>query len=143
MALTDLPDARVEDNRLQGAQAFGAAFTTGASFLTTSITGSVVRNNQVLEAGSGAMLVQSACGNTFLGNELGASGLIGLIFTSNTGANTYVGTRTIVIDNGSFDCNGDGNADPNILTGPGLARSGVNLGQLLRGDAGATSGKLR
>ncbi len=142
LALTDLPDARVEDNRLQGAQAFGAAFTTGASFLTTSITGNVVRNNQIIGAGSGGMLVQSACGNTFLGNELGASGLMGLVFASNTGANTYVGNRAIVIDNGNFDCNGDGDVDPNILMGPGVGRSGVNLGQLLRRDAGATSGKL-
>jgi len=35
-----------------------------------------------------------------------------------------VGNVTAVIDNGSFDCDGDGVPDPNIITGPGRVLHG-------------------
>jgi len=36
-----------------------------------------------------------------------------------TGANVFDGNQTVVIDNGSFDCDGDGQPDRNVISGPG------------------------
>ncbi|PYP69328.1 MAG: hypothetical protein DMD36_10445 [Gemmatimonadetes bacterium] len=86
----------------------------------------------------------SACRNTFIGNNLERNvGNLGAIFDETTGANTFVGNRNVVANVGSFDCNGDGIADPNILTGPGRARTGVNLGQIVSGAAAPPGSKLR
>jgi len=49
---------------------------------------------------------------------------VGAIFDGPTGANVLVGNVTVVIDNGSFDCDGDGVPDPNIITGPGRVLHG-------------------
>ncbi len=39
-----------------------------------------------------------------------------MIFDVTTGANTLKGTpNAVVIDDGNFDCDGDGVADPNII----------------------------
>ena len=46
---------------------------------------------------------------------------------------TFVGNQTIVVDDGAFDCNGDGVADPNIITGGGAVRHGVTLGDVVSG----------
>ena len=64
---------------------------------------------------------------------------MGAIFDAETGANTLVGNQNVVIDNGDFDCNGDGVADPNIITGRGAVLNGVNLGDIVS-DAAVTSG---
>jgi len=77
-----------------------------------------LRSNVVTSAGTGGVFAKLACGNAFVGNSLqGNAGNIGLLFDATTGANTLVGNGTIVIDNGAFDCNGDGVNDPNIITG--------------------------
>jgi hypothetical protein len=51
-----------------------------------------------------------------------------VIFTELTGANTLVGNQNVVIDNGNYDCDGDGPIDPNIISGSGAVDNGVNLG---------------
>src|SRR5437667_10769155 len=77
-----------------------------------------LRSNVVTSAGTGGVFAKLACGNAFVGNSLqGNAGNIGLLFDATTGANTPAGNGTIVIDNGAFDCNGDGVKDPNIITG--------------------------
>jgi hypothetical protein len=62
---------------------------------------------------------------------------LGLVFDATSGANTYAGDRTVVVDNGAFDCNGDGVNDLNIITGPGMVGHGLGLG-LGAGGLGAT-----
>ncbi len=64
------------------------------------------------------------------------------IFTSTTGANTLVGNQTVVVDNGAFDCDGDGVNDANIITGLGAVLNGVNLGQIVS-DPVVSSNRLR
>src|SRR5439155_16919576 len=54
-----------------------------------------------------------------------------LVFDVTSGANSYAGDPSVVVDNGGFDCNGDGVNDPNIITGPGAARHGPMLGSAL------------
>jgi len=76
--------------------------------------------------------VRLACGNVFVGNNLqGNAGNVGLVFDVTSGANSYAGDPSVVVDNGGFDCNGDGVNDPNIITGPGAARHGPMLGSAL------------
>ena len=36
-----------------------------------------------------------------------------------------------MVDNGNFDCDGDGMSDPNIFTGNGAVLNGVNLGEIV------------
>ena len=129
VALTDLAGADVARNSLQGAAQFGIGVTTGGSFLPISMTNTVFRGNRVSGAAIAGILARLACGNTFVGNNLqGNAGNLGLVFDATSGANTYAGDRTVVVDNGAFDCNGDGVNDPNILSGPGMARHGLGVG---------------
>lgn len=102
----------------------------------------VIRNNQATGAGdAGVFAWQVVCGNTFLGNNLNNNyNDWGAIFTELTGANTLVGNQNVVIDNGNFDCDDDGVIDPNIITGLGAVKNGVNLGREI--SEAASSGKL-
>jgi len=38
-------------------------------------------------------------------------------FGESTGANVYVGKGALAVDYGAFDCDGDGDVDPNIIRG--------------------------
>ncbi len=111
-------------------------------------TDNVVRNNRISGAGEAGIIVNAACRNTFVGNNLqGNADDIGIIFPGvttldfveeglyyfgtedGTGANTFVGNGNIVIDDGDLDCDGDGEPDPNIINGAGAVLHGVNLGR--------------
>jgi len=86
------------------------------------------RNNEVAGAGTAGILAQWACRNTFIGNSLEGNGRDpSVIFEATTGANVLVllGNKNLVIDNGNFDCDGDGVADPNTIAGPGRVRRGI------------------
>ena len=98
-----------------------------------SVTNSLVKNNRVKGAGQAGILVTGgACGNTFIGNNLqGNADDIGAVFDVNSGANTLVGNKNVVIDNGDFDCDNDGLADPNFITGNGQVLKDPNLGQIV------------
>lgn|SRR2546425_2464439 len=121
LALADLADSRVTRNRLAGAVNFGIRARSGGSLIPISITGDLFTGNVVTGAGVAGMFLRSACRNTFLGNDLQRNaGGIGAIFDIATGANQLDGNRNVVIDNGSFDCDGDGQPDRNLISGPGL-----------------------
>ena len=47
----------------------------------------------------------------------------------------------LLIDNGAFDCDGDGVNDPNIITGAGAVMHGVTLGQVVS-DAVSTTNRV-
>src|SRR2546426_10652333 len=82
-------------------------------------------HNRATGAGSADLSGRPACRNTFVGNTLqGNAGNLGLAFDVTTGANILVGNQNVVVDNGSFDCDGDGVADPNIINGPGRVLRG-------------------
>ncbi len=123
----------VERNQLKGATIYGIRFSANPAG-TRLMLNNAFRSNVVTGAASGGVFVRLACGNAFVGNDLqGNAGNIGLIFDATTGANTLVGNGTIVIDNGAFDCNGDGVNDPNIITGAGAVSHGVTLGEVVSG----------
>ena len=129
IAVTDLTGGDVERNSVTGAALYGIRLASGASFIPVSMTGNRFLTNRATGAGIAGVLARLACGNTFVGNNLqGTVGNLGLVFDASSGANTYAGDRSVVVDNGAFDCNGDGLNDPNIISGPGMARHGLGVG---------------
>ena len=144
IAAADLDRSEFAANAVEGAAFYGLRMASGDAFRPVSMTDNRVRTNRVSGSGTGGVLVHSGCRNTFVGNNLERNvGNLGAIFDETTGANTFIGNRNVVADEGNFDCNGDGIADPNILTGPGRARTGVNLGQIVSGAAAPPGSKLR
>src|SRR2546426_139226 len=131
IATTTLTASQVVNNRLEGAVANGIRFNVGTASGPIAMINNVLRNNEVSGAGSAGILAQAACRNRFVLNNLnGNGGDIGLTLEATTGANTVVlrrGNTSSVIDNGSFDCDGDGQVDPNRITGPGRIRNNVAL----------------
>ncbi|OLC76286.1 MAG: hypothetical protein AUH78_07030 [Gemmatimonadetes bacterium 13_1_40CM_4_69_8] len=125
IATADLVHSRFERNSVEGALFVGLRLASGASFVPISMTDNVFSNNRVTGAGSAGLFARLACRNTFVGNSLqGNAGNLGLAFDVTTGANILVGNQNVVVDNGSFDCDGDGVADPNIINGPGRVLRG-------------------
>jgi hypothetical protein len=129
IAPADLTESRFQRNRLEGAAGFGIRFATGPSFVPISMTDNVFAQNIVTGAATAGIFARLACRNTFAQNDLnGNGGNIGLTLDATTGANIVVlprGNTSDVIDNGSFDCDGDGQVDPNRITGPGRIRTNV------------------
>lgn len=129
LALADLANSRIEHNRLEGAELYGIQARAGMSLVAVSMTDNVFRNNQISGAGSAGIFLTSACRNELFGNNLqGNADDLGAVFDVPTGANVMVGNKNVVIDNGDFDCDGDGVADPNTITGPGRVKRGVAFG---------------
>ena len=105
----------VEGNRITGALSYGVSMAT---------TGDVERNdvfreNRISGSGVAGILVSRACGNLFDENNLrGNAGNVGLYFDVSSGANLVRGddaTGFLIVDNGAFDCDGNGTNDPNVI----------------------------
>src|SRR5439155_1586336 len=128
LRLASLSMSIVTENHLNGAAVYGIGLTRNP-FLTAFVLNSTFRSNVVTGAASGGVFARKACGNVFVGNNLQGNGSnIGLIFPDTSGANTVVGNPSVIVDNGAYDCNGDGVNDPNIITGAGAVMHGVNVG---------------
>src|SRR5947208_12323411 len=98
MALADLADSRIERNRLEGATGFGAGLGLGVSFREVSMTGNVLRTNQITGAGVAGIFARSACNNTFLGNAL-AGNPAGLDLRPSTwGTSSYGNSKMLYHD---------------------------------------------
>ena len=115
IVLTDVYDSRVEHNRISGSLRDGIdlalIFASRISF-----SGLSVRGNQVSGSGRAGISIRGACWNTFEGNNVGANP-VGARFEPTTGANVYRGNHEVVQDGGSFDCDEDGDIDPNQISG--------------------------
>lgn len=77
------------------------------------------------------------CFNTFTDNVLVGNDP-GALFDPPTGANTYDGDPSPVVDLGAFDCDGDGVDDPNQISTAGASPSAAAVP-----SAPATSGSDR
>jgi len=142
LSLAILSTSTITRNQLSGAAIYGIGLTRNPR-LTTFVLSSTFSSNVVTGAASGGIFARKACGNVFVGNDLQGNGSnIGLIFPDTSGANIVVGNPNVVVDNGAYDCNGDGVNDPNIITGAGAVMHGVNLGQVLS-DAVVSSNRLQ
>jgi hypothetical protein len=84
-------------------------------------TGKRLRNNRISQAGSAGILIQFACQNSIVNDDLsGDAGNVGIIFDGTSGANAYRADddRAFqVIDNGAYCANRDGINDPNPIQG--------------------------
>jgi len=142
LSLATLSTSLITQNHLNGAAIYGIGLTRNPR-LTTFVVNSTFSSNVVTGAASGGIFARKACRNVFVGNNLQGNGSnIGLIFPDTSGANTAVGNPTLVVDNGAYDCNGDGVNDPNIIMGAGAVMHGVNLGQVVS-DAVSSSKRLQ
>jgi len=142
LSLASLSMSIVTENHLNGAAIYGIGLTRNP-FLTAFVLNSTFRSNVVTGATSGGVFARKACGNVFVGNNLQGNGSnIGLIFPDTSGANTVVGNPSVIVDNGAYDCNGDGVNDPNIITGAGAVMHGVNVGQAVS-EAIVSSNRLQ
>jgi nitrous oxidase accessory protein NosD len=119
MAVQEFDGGRVDDNRMTGSTG------VGAYFLDTRATG--FQGNVLAMTGQMGILLDRACGNTLAGNNLQHAAPVGLQLGQETGANSYAGNRSLVVDDGAYDCDGDGVADPNILSGTGTPLSGMAI----------------
>jgi parallel beta-helix repeat protein len=130
----------IDDSEFSNNSVEGAAWD---GLFLRSAWNNVIRNNRATGSGDAGVFAWSfVCGNTFVGNNLnGNYNDWGVIFTELTGANSLVGNQTVVIDDGDFDCDDDGEPDPNIITGASAVEHGVNLGREI-GEA-VSSGKLQ
>jgi Right handed beta helix region len=135
VSATRVSDSRVSGNTFQGAAEYGIQTNARVQLPDPGrATNSLFSNNRVSGAGIAGIFPRLACGNVFVGNNLlGNPGNLGLVFDVTSGGNSYAGDRNLVVDNGAFDCNGDGVNDPNIISGPGMARHGLQLGAAVSG----------
>ena len=116
VAVAELDGSAVEQNRIDGAASFGI-LVGSAPFRLVSVSTTLFRGNTISGSGLAAVNVRRACYNTFQGNNLNANPARKFNFEPTTGANTYRGNGEQVVDNGRFDCDGDGDIDPNVITG--------------------------
>jgi hypothetical protein len=115
VVLTNVYDSRVEHNRIDGALRDGIDFSLIVAS-RISASGLSIKANQISNSGHAAMSVRGACWNTFEGNNVGDNPL-GTRFEPNTGDNVYRGNHETVQDGGAFDCDLDGDIDPNRISG--------------------------
>ena len=117
LAPTDVASSVFAFNRLEGATFSGIRMSLNAGGLL--MTDDVFDNNQVTPTSDAfaGVFATLACRNKFVWNIFQGSNGIGIFFNTTTGTSVVVGNQTIIVDNGAFDCNGDGVNDPNIITG--------------------------
>lgn len=144
MVGTNLNGSEFSGNRVDDATRFGFFFfgnTVIEEPVLSLSRANVIRDNRLSGSGEGGVAVEYACDNVLFGNDLqGNADNIGVLFSSPTGNNTFVGNGTVVYDDGDLDCDGDGSADPNIITGRGAVSHGVNLGEAVSGAAVRSGG---
>ena len=115
---TRLSHSQIQRNQISGAVVDGIRTASFGGVLRGAAQ-NLFASNQVSGAGRAGIFADRACSNQFASNDLrGNAGDLGLFLTDTTGANVVAGVNNaVVIDNGAFDCDGDGRLDPNIITG--------------------------
>lgn len=121
IVLTNVFDSQVDHNRIDGTLNSGISVAEIVS-LPVSLRGVSFTGNQVSNAGTVAMSIARACDNTFTGNNV-QDNARGAVFRASTGANVWRGNPGTVQDLGSFDCDHDGDVDPNVISGARSASS--------------------
>lgn len=129
IGLAVVSGARVEGNRVSAATQF-ALFISSVPSQAISTSGSLFRANN-LSGAAAAIYVRHACDNVIVGNMLASSGDWEVMFEPSTGSNAFMGRGTAVMDDGDQDCDGDGSADPNAITGAGRRGTGGAIGPIV------------
>jgi hypothetical protein len=142
-----LYDSQISSNQLEGAQWNGIALSRYPTSDYSTVN-NVFRSNQVNGSGFPGVRVLRACDNKFIDNDLTDNNLtgdedIGMWLGWSSGANKLVrNNMNVVVDEGDFDCDGDGISDPNIIAGSGRLMSGIGLADKAT-EATTSHGKLQ
>lgn len=130
IATTALSGSVFERNTVDGATRFGLFVgSVGGSNAAIQVRGLLARGNRLTGA-TNALHVNATCGSVFVANELASTGAVPAFFTATTGANNLLGYTGVVVDNGTADCDGDGAADPNFVSG--RKRAGADPGETMQ-----------
>ncbi|HEX6037667.1 right-handed parallel beta-helix repeat-containing protein [Longimicrobium sp.] len=115
IVLTNIYDSRVEHNRVDGALLDGIDLAMIVAN-RVSVSNVSFKANRISNSGRTGIGVRGACYNTFQGNNVNDNA-VGARFEHNTGANVWRGSNEVVQDGGAFDCDLDGDIDPNQISG--------------------------
>jgi nitrous oxidase accessory protein NosD len=115
IALTNVYDSRVDHNRIDGALYYGIDVPQIVA-RPIALRGVSFTGNHITNSGRSAIWPARACYNVFTGNNVQDNDR-GAIFLASTGGNVWRGNPGEVEDRGAFDCDGDGDIDPNQISG--------------------------
>lgn len=129
IATTETLDATFERNSVDAARRYGL-FVGSTTLATIQVRGLLARNN-TLAGAENAIFVRRACTNVFVANKLSSASGTPVFFDASTGANNLMGgDNSVNVDNGAFDCDADGDIDPNFLTG--RKKAGAKPGETMQ-----------
>lgn len=125
IALSELDGAFIQDNSIRDSQERGILASTNP-LSPVSVRNSIIRENRIEGPQAIGISLNRACWNRIENNEIRvAAGTLRARFEATTGANVYVGSPARVLDEGNFDCDGNGYTDPNTIAG----KTGVSSSQ--------------
>lgn len=135
IAVAELDGALIQDNFIRQSQDHGILASTNP-IAPVSLRNSIIRANRIDGAQLVGIRLNRACWNRVENNEISvAPGTLRARFESNTGANVYVGISANVLDEGSFDCDGDSITDPNTISGStGPSSSSASAARIAAGS---------
>lgn len=117
IALAELDGLLIQDNFIRQPTEHGILASTNP-ILPVSLRNSIIRGNRIDGPQLVGIRLSRACGNRIENNEITVFGTaLRARFEPTTGANIYIGNPAAVLDQGSFDCDGDGFTDPNTISG--------------------------
>ena len=117
IALAELDGLLVQDNFIRQPTEHGILASTNP-LSPVSLRNSIIRANRIDGPQMVGIRLSRACWNRVENNEITIVGsALRARFESTTGGNVYVGNVAGVLDQGSFDCDGDGFTDPNTISG--------------------------
>ena len=139
IALTNVYDSRVDQNRIDGALYYGIDVPQIIA-RRIALSGVSFTGNQITNSGRSAIWPARACYNVFTGNNV-QNNRRGAVFLASTGANVWRGNPGEVEDRGSFDCDGDGAVDSNLITGARAASAAPAFSESAGHTLGGGSGR--
>ena len=117
IALAELDAALIQDNFIRQALDNGILASTNP-VAAVSLRSSIIRANRIDGPQAVGIRLNRACWNRVENNDVTvAPGKLRARFEATTGANVYVGSSASVLNEGNFDCDGDGDTDPNTISG--------------------------
>lgn len=138
IVLTNVFGSRVDQNRVDGALYYGITVAEIVA-LPVTLRGVSFTGNQVTNSGRSPVWMARACDNVFTGNNVQNNGR-GALFLASTGANVWRGNPGVVRDRGAFDCDGDGTADPNQISGTQGGPETADAAEAFLAGGGHTAG---
>jgi hypothetical protein len=138
ISLVSISASSLTKNVVTGPARFGFVVNIAGAKDLTRASGNALTANRVTDAGTAGFSLDDACFNVFHGNPSLGSTPVAFILGETTGGNTVAGTAGASIDHGAADCDGDGQIDPNTVSGQvshNLIATGAALNANIRAGA--------